>query len=280
VYVLNFGTALHKLLNSSYSILSLEPEPEKSLRLIVCGDFNGGSECGAIRYLEDGYVDETFIEDGSPVSSGKKVLPLASPLVDVALSVDRPQEPPPTLVVAELMSNLMEESTYDDPVLSESMKDRLERIYRRLANDDGAMTLKEVKEWLETINLRLNRGDEFREAAKQMGWEDPNSEDSYEVQKKRVKLPENGILTLEGFIDVYQKELSQGKFWGIGHDMAVLDDPLPDAGVFEARFDRIYCTSALQPVAVLDTVSDKPCPNSDEPSDHLPVAASFRVAGQ
>lgn len=267
-------------MNSSYSTLSLEPEPEKSLRLIVCGDFNGGSECGAIRYLEDGYVDETFIEDGSPVSSGKKVLPLASPLVDVASSVDRKQEPPPTLVVSELLSNLMEESTYEDLVLSKSMKDRLERIYRRLANDDGAMTLKEVKEWLEAINLRLNRGDEFREAAKQMGWVDPNSEDSYEVQKRRVKLPENGILTLEGFIGVYQKELSGGKFWGIAHDMAVLDDPLPDAGVFEARFDRIYCSAALQPVAVLDTVSEKPCPNSDEPSDHLPVAASFRVAGQ
>lgn len=260
-------------------LLSIEPEPEKSLRLIVCGDFNGGSECGAVRYLEDGYVDENFLEDGAPVSSGKKKLPLASPLVDVASSVDRQHGPPPTLVVSELMSNLMEEATYDNPVLSKSMKSRLERIYNRLANDDGVMTLKEVEEWLEKINVRLNRGDEFREAAKQMGWVDPNPEDSYEIQKKRVKLPENSFLTLEGFVEIYQKELSRGKFWGIGHDMAVLDDPLPDAGVFEARFDRIYCTAALQPVAVLDTVSETPCPNSDEPSDHLPVAASFRVVG-
>eukprot|EP00980_Cylindrotheca_fusiformis_P015830 scaffold4637_cov128-Cylindrotheca_fusiformis.AAC.1 len=237
-------------------------------------------ECGAVRYLEDGYIDENFVEDGSPVSSGRKEVPLASPLLDAVLSVERHDGPPPTMVVSELISNLMEEATYDNPILSNAMKDRLGRIYRRCANEDGVMTVKEVEIWLLTINLQLNRGDEFREAAKQMGWVDPNPEDSYDAQKKRVMLPESGILTLEGFIEVYQKELSRGKFWGIAHDMAVLSDPLPDAGLFEARYDRIYCTAALQPVAVLDTLSEKPCPNPDEPSDHLPVAASFRVSAE
>lgn len=257
-----------------------EPSPEKNLRLIVCGDFNGGLECGAVRFLEDGFVDETFLEDGAPVSSGKKALPLEKPLIDVATTVTRTNKPPPnTLVVSELMSNLMEEASYDNPILSKSMLERLERIYNCLANkESGVMTIKEVEKWLETINLRLYRGDEFREAAKQMGWVDPNPKDSYEDKKYRVKLPQDGILTLEGFIQVYQEELSRGKFWGIGHDMAVLGDPLPDAGVFEARFDRIYCSAALQPTAVLDTCSSIPCPNKNEPSDHLPVAASFQLA--
>ena len=66
-----------------------EKDPEKSVRLVVCGDFNGGEECGAVRYLEDGYIDETFVEDGEPVSSGKKAMPLAKPLVDVSSTVER-----------------------------------------------------------------------------------------------------------------------------------------------------------------------------------------------
>lgn len=255
-----------------------EPQPEKTVRLVVVGDFNGQAECAAIRYLEDGFVDETFVEDNESVTSKRKELPLASPMMDVATSVVR--SPPPTLVVSELISSLMEESTYDNPVLSKGMRERLERIYNRLAanNKDGVMGQEEVEQWLKKINLKLNRGDEFREAAKQMGWIDPNPDDSFEEKKQRVKLPRDGVLTLTGFIQVYQNELNHGKFWGIGHDMAVLGDPLPDAGVFEARFDHMYCSEALEPVVVLDTLSKTPCPNSKEPSDHLPVAAVFQLA--
>ncbi|KAL3942274.1 MAG: hypothetical protein SGBAC_003513 [Bacillariaceae sp.] len=258
-----------------------EPKPEEDIKLIVCGDFNGDSECGAVRFLEDGFIDETFVEDGAPVSSNLKKLPLSYPMLDVPSSLDRSSgssnAPPPTMVVSELMSNLMEEATYDNPILSKSMLERLERIYNKLSNSDGVMSKQEVEQWLEITNLKLNRGDEFRSAAKHMGWVDPNPEDAYEVQKRRVQIPDDGVLTLEQFSDVYQQELSRGKFWGIGHDMAVLGDPLPDDGVFEARYDRMYCSAALEPVAVLDTVSKVSCPNSNEPSDHLPVAATFKI---
>ena len=70
-----------------HTVINKEPDPESSVRLIVCGDFNGGPECGAVRFLEDGYIDETFREDGGPVSSGRKDLPLTEPLKDVAMSV-------------------------------------------------------------------------------------------------------------------------------------------------------------------------------------------------
>jgi hypothetical protein len=138
------------------------------------------------------------------------------------------------------------------------------------------MSLQDVQKWLVTINRELGRGDEYRQAAIQMGYVDPNPEER--ERNQRAQLPEEGVLSLEGFIEVYRKELVAGKFWGIGHDMAVLGDPLPDAGVYTARFDRMYYSAALQPTAILDTVSDKPCPNGQEPSDHLPVAASFQVA--
>mmetsp|Transcript_16121 Transcript_16121/g.40415 ORF Transcript_16121/g.40415 Transcript_16121/m.40415 type:complete len:456 (+) Transcript_16121:100-1467(+) len=253
-----------------------QEKPEDTVRLIVCGDFNGGEESGSIRFLEDGYVDETFLEDGAPVSSKRKELPLSKPLHDAAVAVEN-RTPPPTLVVAELMSNLMEEASYENPLLSADMKDRLETIYKKLANTaDGEMDKDSVESWLVRINKRLQRGDEYRNAAIEMGWVDPNPEDPWEVRKKRVQIPDDGVLTLSGFINVYQKELSGGKFWGIAHDMQVLGEPLPDAGLFTSRFDRIYYNAqSMKVTSVTDTLSDKPCPNDEEASDHLPVAASF-----
>ncbi len=257
-----------------------EPDPEKNIRLIVCGDMNGGQECGAIHYLENGFVDENFLEDNEAVSTSRKELPLAKPMMDVTAYVQRSDGSgsPPTMVVAELMSLLMEETTYDMPNISKDMHDRLERIYKRLATGkDGLMTRDDVEKWLIKINHELGRGDEYRNAALEMGWSDPNPEDPWDVRKKRIEIPKDGVLTLEGFQNVYQKELEGGKFWGIAHDMAVLGDPLPDVGLFTARYDRIYCTTALRPKAVLDTKAIKACPNDQEPSDHLPVAAFFEL---
>lgn len=260
---------------------SKQTQPEETIRLIVCGDMNGGKECGAVNFLEQGFVDEKFLEDNEPVSSGRKDLPLAQPMKDATASVQRPNncDSPSTMVVAELMSSLMEDPSYVNPALSHSMLDRLERIYKRLATgNDGMMTREDVEEWLIKINHKLGRGDEYRNAAAEMGWEDPNPEDSYDIRKRRVQLPQDGFLTLQGFQNVYQKELCSGKFWGIAHDMGVLGDPLPDLGLFEARYDRMYCSAALSTTAVVDTLATRACPNNDEPSDHLPIAARFQLA--
>ncbi|KAG7342114.1 endonuclease/exonuclease/phosphatase family protein [Nitzschia inconspicua] len=147
-----------------------EDKPDEKLHLVICGDFNGGPEAGAIRLMEDGFVDETLLEDGEPVTSGRKELPLSQPLFDASASVDS-REPPPTLVVAELMSTIMEEPTYTNPILSFAMKERLERIYRRLATGkDGLMTKGDVENWLLQINREIGRGDEYRNAAVAMGF--------------------------------------------------------------------------------------------------------------
>lgn len=258
-----------------------EPNPENNVRLIVCGDMNGGQECGAVQYLEKGFVDETFLEDNEPVSTSRKEIPFATPMIDVAESVKREDASasPPTMVVAELMSSLMEEATYDKPTMSHEMLQRLERIYKRMGTgQNGMMNRDDVEKWLIKINHALGRGDEYRNAALEMGWSDPNPEDPWDVRKKRIEIPKDGFLTLEGFQNVYRKELESGKFWGIAHDMAVLGDPLPDEGLFTARYDRIYCTTTLRPTAVVDTIAVKACPNDQEPSDHLPVASTFQLA--
>lgn len=260
-----------------------EEKPEESIRLVVCGDFNGGPECAAVRYLEDGAVDSDFLEDGEPATSSKKQLPLSSPMHDVAAAVSD-REPPSTLVAQELISVLVEEGTVDNPRLSREVVERLTRIFNRFASQtdpetsEKGMDVNGVEKWLIIINRELGRGSEFREAARQMGWTDPDPNVPYDdPTKTKITLPPEEILSLEGFLNVYEKELRGGKFWGIAYDLAVLGEPLPDAGTFTARYDRMYCSASLQPTAVLDTLCDRPCPNDVEPSDHLPVTASFAL---
>lgn len=256
----------------------------------MCGDFNGGDESGAVRYLENGSIDETFLEDGEQVTSKTKAMPLSKPLVDVTTTVER-QPPPPTLVVAELISTMVQQGNgYEKPVLSAAVKQRLTRIYNRFAthttasDGDGStrtrkeMNLQNVQEWLIAINGKFGRGSEFRTAASEMGWIEPEKDETVD-KRAPITIPPDGILTLEGFLNVYQEELRGGKFWGIAHDLAVLGEALPDEGLFTARFDRMYCSASLQTTAVLDTLcNNRPCPNEVEPSDHLPVAASFELA--
>jgi hypothetical protein len=286
--------------------------PERNIPLIVCGDLNGGDESGAIRMLEDGFVDETFREDGDVVSSSRKALPLDRPLRDVAAMVERTGAvadngervpPPATLVVPELISLLIHDdgkggTAYENPKLSKDVKERLERIFRRFATDDvsgrsgltrNVMCAAYVEKWLLVINRALGRGSEFRAAARRMGQKEGKtkierkssggSDSDNDRDDKPPQLPAGGVLSLQDFVDIYEEELRAGKFWGIAHDLAVLDEALPNAGVFESRYDRIYCSSAIRPVAVMDFVCKEPCPNQYEPSDHLPVAASFTLEG-
>lgn len=260
-----------------------EPTPEATLRLIVCGDFNGGPECGAVRYLEDGFVDSDWREDGESVTSKKKTMPLDSPLIDAATSVEQ-QEPPPTLVVPELISLLVKEGTMDKPELSKQLRDGLTRIFEKAAShtdettSEKYMNLQDVEKWLIAINKEVGRGSEYRSAAKQMGWKPPKEEMTNNELRAVIELPPHGLLSLQGFLNIYLEELRGGKFWGIAYDLAVLGEPLPDAGLFSARYDRMYCSVALRPTAVLDTVAEVACPNHKEPSDHLPVAAAFTLS--
>jgi hypothetical protein len=269
---------------------------------LICGDFNGGAECGAIRYLEDGVVDKDFREDGQPVvTSNPKKLPLSRPLVDVSSMLREQREPPPTLVVTELISQLVARSgsddsepstsAYESPTLSNDTIQRLHRVYNRLATTrctcgkDGietkVMGTEDVERYLVMINGQVGRGSEFREAIRQMtaastsGVSTTNADNDEEAKV----LPRDGILTIEGFVQIYQMELNQGKFWGIAYDCAVLGEPLSLGGLFEARFDRIYCSANIQADTAMDFVSTEACPNAKEPSDHLPIAGRFHKVG-
>ena len=266
-----------------------EDDPRNPL-LVVCGDFNGGSECGAVRYLEDGGVGPSFIEDGGPVASREKNCPMSKALADVASAVSTRPEPP-TLVVAELISQMVKDtsSAYEKPEFCDEMVERLTNCYTNYATytntngkgvNDKVMSVGDVERWLIDINKQVGRGSEFRSAAKEMGWTEPTQEEGSDepAVKPRITLPLEGILSLEGFLNVYIFELRGGKFWGINYDLSIMGQPLPVIGRFEARFDRMYCTERLMPTAVLDTIATMPCPNDVEASDHLPVGANFQIS--
>jgi hypothetical protein len=258
---------------------------------IVCGDFNGGEECGAVRYIKDGSVSNAFIEDGDIVSSKGKTMPQElGPMTDVVLEACQGDidTVPSTLVVPEFISLMVEGGVmageaYNNPQLSQGVKDRLTNIYNSFATspNNNAMTCSDVERWLTQINGQVGRGSEFRMAAKQMGWEPPPGEEDADP-KPRITLPAEGALSLDGFLNVYQDELTQGKFWGIAHDMAILGAPImptedpSNMELFRGRLDHMYCSTAtLRPTCVVSTLCNKPCPNDVEPSDHLPIAARF-----
>lgn len=347
------GRRLRQLVEGIKAVITFAKKINKKVNVdndiafIVCGDFNGCKECGAVRYIEDGYIDSTFLEDLEFITSSKKILPFTTPLIDVASSVQRnnknddgdkdtalsneeqhhqqqqslssslSSQPPATLVVPELISLLIQENpneAYANPTLSNDVIEKLTRIYNKLAtgydddNNNKVMKLIDVQNYLIIINHKVGRGSEYRCAAKHMNDNLNNhlatstSADTQQLHDVKENnddvadneqdedgddntdspvislLPqdENSILTLEQFIDIYQQELLQGKFWGIAYDLAVLGEPLIVNDLFKGRYDRMYCSSTTIAIhSVMDFNSNIACPNQNEPSDHLPIAALF-----
>jgi len=97
----------------------------------------------------------------------------------------------------------------------------------------------------------------------------------------------------EDFVALYAAELAEGKFWGVEHDLRVLNGEglsVPSEGPCALCFDHIFFTpERLQLLGVQEPLTDEQrrriyqepwevLPNSWHPSDHLPVAALFRLA--
>jgi hypothetical protein len=256
---------------------------------------NGGESSAAVRLLEDGAVDSGYMEDGETVTTKVKQLSLP-PLADAAAQPTT-RAPPPTLVVAELISVLVRSGTNQGRAaeLSAVAEAALQRAFSTLSGGKPSLDAADVARWLGTINLAVGRGSEFRAAVLEMGGGaavaaaaataadgggdgDDDDGDGAAAAAARPTIPAEGQLSWEGFRRVYEAELRAGKYWGVAWDLHALGQPVgADAGVFTARYDRIYTSRALEVVAVLDAVSEVPCPNCEQPSDHLPVGVTVRL---
>ncbi|KAJ1397890.1 hypothetical protein B484DRAFT_458614 [Ochromonadaceae sp. CCMP2298] len=156
------------------------------------------------------------------------------------------------------------------------------------------MTLRAVERWLMTVNKQVGRGSEFRSAFRLMtaslqggagggagADEGVNFEDeaaataatASAVERPAQVLPPLGWLSLADFQAVYRDEVAAGKVWGVASDLAACGYPLPPSDdCFLCRYDRAYVANAAV-LAVRDTGgrSATCLPNTQQPSDHLPL---------
>ena len=216
-----------------------EPAAEAMSAVVVCGDFNSQGSTAVRQLLCAGEVLPDFRESGDPtelrqqeneVTSKPKRHKLGA-FFDAAAAAFGEADgvsPPPSLICPTLQPKMAREDT-DEP--TEGLLQALGGMFAKLSADGETMTAPEQEHWLTLVNKKVGRGDEYRNAA-----------------KARLARGEDVTdLTKRDFEWIYAQELSNGKFWGIEHDLRVVTGTgLATAGEppFTARFDYAYATSA------------------------------------
>lgn len=219
-------------------------------KIMVCGDFNDETKSSAV-----GTFLETCMYRGD--LSGKAKSHPFHPFHD-----SYAHDPKSTMVVANLIPLLGADS------VSDLLKLKLESAFRRLANESDNAPLQSVRlnqqqieEFLKKINGEVGRGSEFRTATEFM-------------QQNPDK-----CLTMNDFLQLYERELQNGKYWGVFSDLYALGEELELEGRFQARYDYFY-TSSFQISAILTTPqleSNEILPSLRHPSDHLPTGVEVYV---
>jgi len=247
----------------------------KPAAVMFCGDFNSQGSSAVREFLVRGSVGPDFREFGDPTEKGQEGRQVTSKVRSqtVGTFADTAEEafngnPPATILAANIDSKMVQ----PDGSLSTAMISALEAAFCRYSSDGKIMTKAEVEQWLVVINGELGRGSEYRFAM--------------------AALERNGgeHLLKTDFLELYREELSEGKFWGVEHDLRVMGNlglAVPEEGPCQLRFDYIYYgVDSLRLVAVQEplTAAQHDClfgppwevlPNAWHPSDHLPVAAAF-----
>ena len=305
-------------------------ELELPIASVVCGDFNSQGESAVRKLLLSGEVLPTFRESGDPTEFEQESTEVTPPPLTTPHHPAPPRDtprlppryhppPPPTAPpksffprtlqddarapAAQVTSKAKRQSLarFKDAyaLVSEACGDRqptmfcpqlqplmqngagepsepllaaLREAFAKLSASGTSLTRDEQREWLVAINRKEGRGSEHRaaEAAREARGGDD--------------------LTLDDFVAVYTSELSQGKFWGVEHDLRLLlGKGLHQKGAppFTAIFDYLYFSGErLEASAVLNPLrpeqadalarGDTWLPNEWAASDHLPVAAALR----
>eukprot|EP00960_Hanusia_phi_P036190 752195-Hanusia_phi.AAC.2 len=208
---------------------------------VVCGDFNEDEEGAAGLLLKQGEVPAGCRIRGAEVTSKakKQVLGPFQDAHGIAYAA-RKESRPPTIICPNLDSAMI---TVEDGegagagdsssklVPTDSLLKALKNAFDALGGGKaeleeevklpedvrGLTSSQDVEKWLVTINGQMGRGSEYRNAMACM-----------EEKGKRT-------LNFEEFTSIYMKELKDGKFWGVDHDLRqALGYPVEGAGGKEA----------------------------------------------
>eukprot|EP00403_Amphidinium_massartii_P041901 CAMPEP_0178450650 /NCGR_PEP_ID=MMETSP0689_2-20121128/43241_1 /TAXON_ID=160604 /ORGANISM="Amphidinium massartii, Strain CS-259" /LENGTH=515 /DNA_ID=CAMNT_0020076137 /DNA_START=52 /DNA_END=1599 /DNA_ORIENTATION=- len=251
--------------------------------VIVCGDFNSQGMSGVRELLVAGTVGPDFRESGDPTEKGQDDKQLTSKVRTQQLGTFRDameevyeDKAPATILAANIDSKMQ----FDSGELKPELLKALETAFAKAATTstaggEPAMSKEDTHRWLELINGQVGRGSEYRSAIA-----------AFERRGEE-------LLTKDDFIEVYRSELGEGKFWGVEHDLRLMNGAgmaIFEEGPVQLRFDYMYYTpDRARLLAVQEPLSEEHkqqifgppwevLPNSWHPSDHLPVAERSGIA--
>mmetsp|Transcript_26854 Transcript_26854/g.38543 ORF Transcript_26854/g.38543 Transcript_26854/m.38543 type:complete len:467 (+) Transcript_26854:267-1667(+) len=254
--------------------------------VIICGDFNEEGDTAVNKLLCEGLVPAGCSDKYCRVVTTKlkkQELGLFRDAHDILYStMNAGLKRPPTLICPNLVEHfVLEEAT--EPldggatqlIPTPKLVKALKKAWEALTHGRNVMKHEEMKEWLVKINVQLGRGSEYRNALA--------------VLEEKRRAGEAEVLTFDDYLGLYVRELHDGKFWGVDHDLRQrLDCPVDGAGEgqsFHAVYDYIYYNPGLKLEAIREELSkdelslalegDDPLPNAWQPSDHVMQTAAF-----
>ena len=280
---------------------TVQEVPELNHTIIVCGDFNsdGGH---AIEYLLNEDTADSNANEVKGKSGKKKRKNPFNPFMDAYKGCEQP-----TLFAPPLIDVLCSQT---HPLgMSKLCLDALTGIFKSLATDQvmqgdqqaPVMRQEAVDAYVEAINGTNSRGSEFRAAvalmqARATALKEARGGPGVEEEEETVGDTEAGgslCLTLQDFLTIYARELREGKYWGVRHDLgtlgsggeveAAIEAAALEGRAFQGRFDRCMlsrsdakCPTISATLASAMQPAPKGfLPNANHPSDHLPIGVEL-----
>lgn len=257
--------------------------------VIVCGDFNcefvvpTNAKSEGVAHVNEAVFD--YLLGGQSATRSGKVKKNGVGLFQDVYA----DNPRPTLIAPPLIGLLTSpkqpnsqpnEDKFDN--LTPKILDNLAQIFRQLATSRTAggetvMSRKDVDAYITRVNLQTGRGSEYRCALSLL-------ERRAQSQTEAGQAADPPHLTLSDFVHIYREEVTDGKYWGVRHDLFVLgqgvEEELTHMQPFQARYDYCFVSRHVRCNATLTFAHDKEglqgfIPNEVQPSDHTPVGVEL-----
>ena len=159
------------------------------------------------------------------------------------------------------------------------LRHALDEVFSKFSGNDQTLTEQEVNQFLVKANGEIGRGGTWRHVTA--------------ILKKKEELQDTAELTRDDWYGIFARELAEGKWWQVVHDLEVCGSNIRPHHTnnerrdqfYQGWLDYIYFGQRLSCCGVQDvlTVAERSkiysdgdaLPNAWHPSDHLPVSAIF-----